>query len=39
LFYIKNFDDEIDIDDIIEKSYWKILKKYVQEKYLKNYFI
>ncbi len=39
LFYIKNFDEEIDVDDIIEKNYWKILKKYMQEKYVKNYFI
>jgi len=39
LFYIKNFDEEIDVDDIIEKNYWKILKKYVKEKYSKNYFI
>jgi len=39
LFFIKNTDDTIDVDDVIESYYWKILKKHLQQKYWQNYFI
>lgn len=39
IFYVKTPDENIDIDDIIDNFYWKLLKKYTQEHYWNNYFI
>lgn len=39
LFYIKDSKEDIDIDDVINKFYWKMLKKYVKEQYWNNYLI
>jgi len=39
IFYIKNQQENIDIDVIINKFYWKLLKKYTKWQYWNNYFI
>ena len=39
LFYVKSSQEDEDIDDIINKFYWKLLKKYIKEQYWNNYFI
>ena len=39
LFYIKKPDEDILIDDIVEKNYWKYLKKYLKEQFWVYYFI
>jgi len=39
MFFIKNPDNEIDLDDIIEWNYWKFLKKILQQNFANNYFI
>jgi len=33
LFYVKSSQEDEDIDDIINKFYWKLLKKYIKEQY------
>lgn len=39
LFYIKNSHEDIDIDDIINNFYWKLLKKHTKEQYWNDYFV
>lgn len=39
LFYVKSPSEEIDIDDVVNKFYWKLLKKYTREQFWNNYFI
>lgn len=39
IFYIKDFNKEVDIDEIIENNYWKFLKKYLNDNFWSNYFI
>ena len=39
LFYVKSFEEDEDVDDIINKFYWKLLKKYLKEQYWNDYFI
>jgi len=39
LFFVKEPDQNIDEEEIIEKFYWKILHKYLKNNYWNNYFI
>jgi len=39
LFYIKKMEDDLTVDEIIEKNYWKYLKKYLKNQFWNNYFI
>jgi len=39
LFYIKKLDDDISIDEVIEKNYWKYLRSYLKEQFWTFYFI
>ncbi len=39
LFYVKNSNEDIDFDYVVNKFYWKLLKKYTKEQFWNYYFI